>query len=198
MSQEIEIEFKNLLTKQEFTLLKNYFNLTDALFIKQDNHYFDTPTFSLKEQGCALRIRKKNGTYELTLKEPLGENLLETNQILTPSEAEKIIASGQLLAGPVKDQLLKRAIPMTELQFFGTLTTKRAEVDYKGGVLVLDDSSYSNQVDFELEYEVTNRTSGEIIFTELLQQLNITPRKTKNKVQRFYQAKYGQNDSLGE
>ena len=36
----------------------------------------------LKSRGSALRVREKDGKFELTLKEPAGEGLLETTQIL--------------------------------------------------------------------------------------------------------------------
>lgn len=62
MSQNIEIEFKNLLTETEFMQLKSFLDIDNSMFIKQDNHYFDTANFTLKELGCALRIRFKKWT----------------------------------------------------------------------------------------------------------------------------------------
>ena len=59
MKQEIEIEFKNIITQEEFKQLLYTFSIKDEDFITQENHYFDTETFSLKNNGCALRIRKK-------------------------------------------------------------------------------------------------------------------------------------------
>ncbi|MFP3488877.1 CYTH domain-containing protein, partial [Staphylococcus sp. SIMBA_130] len=53
----------------------------------QINHYFETKEFSLKELGCAIRIREKDGKYTLTLKEPHPDGLLETHDLLTKQEA---------------------------------------------------------------------------------------------------------------
>lgn len=59
MVQELEIEFKNLLTKEEFHRLADFFQLTEKDFAEQENYYFDTKYFALKKHGAALRIRKK-------------------------------------------------------------------------------------------------------------------------------------------
>jgi len=84
MRQEMEIEFKNLLTNSEYQRIKNFLQLEDPLFKKQENHYFDTNDYALKSHGAALRIREKKGTWELTLKQPrLDEHgLIETNQVI--------------------------------------------------------------------------------------------------------------------
>lgn len=190
MSQEIEIEFKNLLTKEEFLHLKEFLVLDDAMFKKQENHYFDTTGFSLKDMGCALRIRVKQENFELTLKEPLSEGLLETSQILTPEEAHIVLQGGTMVEGPVLNQLKQLNIPIEEIQYFGSLTTERAEKEYKGGLIVLDYSYYLNQFDYELEYEVKDSKIGKNIFDELLSQLQIPVRKTDNKIRRFYNAKF--------
>lgn len=64
MSETIEIEFKNLLTKVEYEKLLNAFNVKDEQIICQTNHYFDTPDFTLKDLGSALRIREKKITMK--------------------------------------------------------------------------------------------------------------------------------------
>ena len=67
MSQNIEIEFKNMLTEDEFHKFLTHFQITSTDFFKQENHYFDTKDFALKEHGCALRIREKKDRFEMTL-----------------------------------------------------------------------------------------------------------------------------------
>ncbi|MGM0851866.1 MAG: CYTH domain-containing protein [Bacillota bacterium] len=186
MAQEIEIEFKNLVTQDEFTRLTSHFQIKEEDFLSQDNHYFDTPDYQLKGNQSALRIREKNGTYTLTLKTPLEEDLLETNQRLTIEESESLLHQGAFPEGEVKDVLISLQIPTQSLHHFGTLTTSRAEIDYKAGLLVFDKSSYLQKEDYELEYEVKERISGETIFLNLLKELNIPLRKTDNKIKRFY------------
>lgn len=107
MSQEIEIEFKNMLTKQEFKNIASALQLTEKDFTDQKNHYFDTDSFALKQKHAALRIRRKNGKYVLTLKEPADVGLLETHQQL--SEVSDL-AGFSVPEGPVKDQLHKLAL----------------------------------------------------------------------------------------
>lgn len=195
MSRQIEIEFKNLLTKEEFSRLEKFLNIHKHDFYSQENHYFDTNDFSLKERGCALRIRKKNGHFELTLKQPASVGLLETNQLLTEKEANLMLHKGKIIEGIVADELNKMQIPLEKLQFFGSLKTERAETKYKDGVLVLDKSTYLNKEDFEIEYEVNDEAKGKEVFKQLLGKLNIPMRKTKNKIQRFYDAKFAENNT---
>lgn len=189
MSQEIEIEFKNLLTLEEFTRLKKRLQINDNDFFRQENHYFDTENFHLRNLGCALRIREKTDKDELTLKEPAKEGLLETTQLLSRRDKEIMFSQGQLPEGSVKEQLKMLNIPLDEIKYFGSLTTERAESNYKGGIVVLDYSTYLNQHDYELEYEVKDINIGHLVFTDLLKDELIPIRKTANKIHRFYEAK---------
>jgi uncharacterized protein YjbK len=193
MSQTIEIEFKNLLTDAEYEQIKKYFQLDSSLFFVQENHYFDTADFSLKENGAALRIRKKGKSFELTLKQPLPSGLLETNQILTNDEAIHALTFNQIPTGQITQLISEMNIDPNSVIFFGTLTTERAEWEYQNGLLVLDKSSYLETVDYELEYEVQEFTAGKIQFAQLLYSLQIPKRKTDNKIKRFYQRKYELN-----
>lgn len=192
MSENIEIEFKNMLTAAEFQRLTNYFNVKNSDFKTQINHYFDTYSFSLKEKGSALRIREKGTRYEMTLKQPAASGLLETNQPLSSEEAQETIRTGHLVEGVVKDALSKLIQGVDDLHYFGSLTTERAEFDFKGGLLVLDHSYYLNMEDYEIEYEVTNEKEGLTIFSAFLNELQIPVRPTDNKIKRFYIAKYEQ------
>lgn len=189
MSQNIEIEFKNMVTEREFNQLQKHFHLRDSSFFRQENHYFDTPDFALKQQGCALRIREKKDGYEMTLKQPHPDGLLETNEPLKSEIAHALLRGASLHDGIIKKQLESGKIHTEKLCNFGSLVTERAETKYRNGVLVLDASTYLNVRDYEVEYEVTDRTKGETIFLQLLSELNIPVRKAKNKVKRFYERK---------
>lgn len=193
MSQNIEIEFKNMLTKDEYEKLMEFFQIKSGDIFSQENHYFDTPDFALKAQGSALRIRYKSGRFVMTLKQPCPEGLLETNQSLTPEEANQAITTGKLPEGMVKDLVRKMNVPFESLEYFGSLVTERSELPYEGGLLVFDHSYYLNKEDFELEYEVENYAHGEKIFRQFLKEHNIPKRETKNKIYRFYLQKSSQN-----
>ena len=191
MHQEIEIEFKNLLTKEEYDAICDRFSLSEDDFILQENHYFDSKDFALKNKGCALRIRKKKSSYEMTLKQPAEEGLLETNETLSEEEAKAIIASSRIPEGQVAKIIrAELQIAPESIIYFGSLSTRRAETDYEGGLLVIDHSMYLNNEDYELEYEVSNFSAGQKIFLDLLKTLNIPARQTDNKIKRFYTAKY--------
>lgn len=192
VAQNIEIELKNMITQQEFHTLRSFFQLNDKDFFTQENHYFDTVDFALKKAGCALRIRKKNHTYEMTLKQPYGDGLLETNEQIDERSAEQIFKSGSILIEPIRSLLIEMNIDPDLIQYFGSLKTIRAEVEYKEGLIVLDHSYYLNKEDFELEYEVSNRQTGTEVLSALLKTLNIPFRKTENKIMRFYNQKYKQ------
>jgi uncharacterized protein YjbK len=197
VNQEIEIEFKNLLNNKEFNRLMDAFSLNPSQFISQTNHYFDTEAFSLKAIGTALRIRVKEGKCVLTLKEPHTDGLLETHQSLSDTASKSILETGRIPEGPIKQRLHDAEIPVMSLKHLGSLTTKRAEMPYKQGVIMLDHSTYLDTEDFECEYEAIERTSGEKIFKDLLNFYNIPLRQTPNKIQRFFNQKI-KEESLHE
>lgn len=191
MAKEIEIEFKNLLTKEEFYKLQEVFQITESMFTTQTNHYFETPSFSLKNHGGALRIRQKSQSYVLTLKIRQAIGHLEIHQKLTESEAMKMLETCNIPDGEVKDYLTDENIKIENLALLGDLTTKRVEFPYENGLLVLDHSTYLNQEDYELEYEVTDELIGKNHFINLLRKYEIPERETLNKIKRFFIAKQG-------
>ncbi|PWW19141.1 uncharacterized protein YjbK [Cytobacillus oceanisediminis] len=192
MSKNIEIEFKNMITKDEFSTLRKFLGINEQDFTEQVNHYFDTPEFSLKSHASALRIRRKNESFEMTLKQPHPEGLLETTENLTESEAQQVLKKGKIPFEQIKKAIEELGVNPDNLQYFGSLSTTRAEKNYLNGLAVLDHSRYLKKEDFEIEYEAGNREEGETIFLNLLKQLNIPVRKTENKIKRFYNEKYRQ------
>ena len=189
MSQQMEIEFKNLLTKDEYTRLLAFFNIRSEQIIRQENHYFDTPNYDLKNAASGLRIRVLPNYIECTLKERSSENAhLETTDILTADVAAKMISGITFEAPSVEQQLLKMNVNKDELQLFGSLTTNRVELEYKGGLLVFDHSFYLQCEDYEVEYETNDEHTGFSIFEQFLTQHNIEKRYAKKKIARFAEA----------
>lgn len=191
MAKEIEIEFKNLLTKDEFLKLQKAFQIAESMFIEQTNYYFETPSFSLKNSGGALRIRQKSHSFVLTLKMRQAIGHLEIHQKLTESEATKILKTSQIPDGEVIEYLMAENIIIENLALLGDLTTRRVELPYENGLLVLDHSTYLNHEDYELEYEVTDELIGKEHFINLLRKYEIPERETLNKIKRFFNAKQG-------
>ena len=190
MTQELEIEFKNMLTKEEFNALCHSFNLTNEKFHEQTNHYFDTPDFALKNVGSGLRIREVQNRFECTLKEPAeGIGLTETTDLLQEEIVQSILAGNSPLhAEEVEMRLQALNVHTEDLQILGSLSTKRAEIEYKGGLLVFDHSIYADVDDYELEYEVQDEATGKKIFEQLLAQYSIPSRPADKKVARFMSA----------
>lgn len=132
----------------------------------------------------------------MTLKTPLEIGLLETNQILTTEEVDAAINHNCLPEGEIKQVIEASNIPFANIIYFGSLTTKRTELPYEDGLLVLDHSIYLHQEDYELEYEVENYQEGKRNFQNLLKRFMIPERQTENKVGRFYNQKYKQNKKM--
>ncbi|MFB1050095.1 CYTH domain-containing protein [Paraliobacillus sp. JSM ZJ581] len=188
MTQEIEMESKNLLTKQEYHILINYFNLATDLAEKQVNYYFETPDFLLKQYGSALRIREKNSQWVLTLKQPHHDGLLETHDHLTQLEAIQSITNRIIVKPNVNKQLVGQNIDSNSLQYMGSLTTHRLEVPYKNGQVMIDFSKFNGHTDYELEIESTSMLTSKKLMKELTKSLGISMKHTPNKIERFYTA----------
>lgn len=186
MVQEIEMESKNLLTKKEYNKLIDFFELRTEDALSQINHYFETPTFQLKGKGAALRIRKKKDTWQLTLKEPYQDGLLETHDTLTEMEANSWINNKLITKPAVGEQLDSLGIDMQALRYGGSLKTNRIEVPYKQALVVIDYSIYNNTFDYELEVESDTRKKSEDVLNTLMDQLQISKKPTPNKIERFY------------
>src|SRR5690625_341571 len=126
MTQEIEIEFKILLTKKEYDRLLKHMPFPKTA-TEQINYYFETKQFHLKEKGCAFRIREKNGSYVATVKEPHPEGLLETHDILTEKEAQSWLQGNLDHTKATITRLSNKGIKMEQIVYFGKLLTKRRQ-----------------------------------------------------------------------
>jgi uncharacterized protein YjbK len=190
MSQELEIEYKNLLTEKEYNTLLTHFQLDEDDFFTQENSYFDTTDYQLKEQGAALRIRIKENMAEITLKTPQDGHLLETNQSISINTAKRFIEEKSFIpTGLIAQTLHSLGIDSsTPIVLMAHLKTKRAEKVAGDELIVLDQSWYGEKMDYELEIEAKEATKGERAFSDLLKQFDIPKRKTKNKIQRAYEA----------
>ena len=189
MNQHIEIEFKNILTKQQYENLLEAFSVQASQIHRQTNHYFDTAEQHLKKLSSALRIREIGDTIECTLKEKKGPNEhLETTDFITFADAQKMLAGEEITAPSVRAQLQLFDVPLKDLQPFGTLTTDRVEIPYKGGLLVFDHSFYLQCDDYEVEYETNDEKIGKKVFSEFLHNYNIEPHAAQKKIVRFMMA----------
>ncbi|WP_422123735.1 CYTH domain-containing protein [Planococcus sp. X10-3] len=188
MTKELEIEFKNLLTKEEYLKLIGRFGYSAEDAQTQVNHYFDTADFKLRDRRSALRIRQKADTYECTLKTPADNGFYEITDQLQLPQVEEIVEKRGFSAPEVTKALKEMGLEAETLEPLGSLTTHRIEFPYESGLLVLDHSEYLGTADFEIEYEVTDFEAGKQRFQAILRDFGIPVRSTDKKIARFMKA----------
>ncbi|GAB2479090.1 CYTH domain-containing protein [Alkalibacterium psychrotolerans] len=191
MKHELEIEFKNLLTEEEYQrLMRVHFSDSESGFT-QKNVYFDTDTMDLKKSKCALRIRLKGNQAELTLKTPFEGHHHETTIHLDSNEAKEIIAEGRFTLPSELYAFLVDKIDLADqdVNKLAELTTLRHEKDFRDCLLVLDKSSYSNTTDYEIELESQSVETGKDVFNAILAEFSIPKRDTPNKIARAFKEK---------
>src|SRR5699024_10025259 len=185
MAQEIEIEYKTLLTKQEYNTLLQALNFP-IKGIQQRNYYFETKNFTLKSYHSALRIREKKGHYTLTLKEPHKEGILETHDDLSKTEFMQWTNGQPKATMNVSAQLEHLQVSVQDLYYFGSLTTERREFIDNKITFVLDKSSYNGIVDYELEIEAPSQAAGIKVFHDTLQHYSVQKQEPITKIERFF------------
>lgn len=191
MSRQIEIEFKTLLSNDNYQKVFAYYDLKKQPFTQQTNVYFDTPDKELQKLRWGLRIRRFEDSGELTLKCPTTEKgLLEITDPLSLELTTSLISQKRILStGEVAKQLRQAKILVENLSTIAELTTKRYELELPIGLLALDHSHYHGTEDYELELEVTEEQQGEKDFFQLLKQLNIPYQQAENKIVRALKVK---------
>lgn len=187
----IEIEFKTLLSSENYEKLWERFVKESVKPFEQTNYYFDTENRQLAKKHSGLRIRVTDKKAELTLKTPIDmENgLLETTETLSLAQARDYLEKGQIsLDGPVAKKIATLEIDPTAIKKIGELKTKRAEIPLRDGhLLVLDESWYNGHHDYELEMETQEEEKGQSFFIDFLTHYEIPYQKAPNKVQRMMQ-----------
>lgn len=186
MQTHLEIEFKILLTKDIYTQLSNDYQDQIIEQYEQTNYYLMHPI--LDQKHYMLRIREKNKTYELTLKQPRIDGNLETNIVLSKEEATSILHK-QYPKNIIFEKLLTLGIPLQDLDNSNYLKTLRTDIQLPSGMLSLDKNTYKNTTDYELELEVTNKKEGEKAFLQLLQKYHLSyQRNCLSKIKRLKQS----------
>ena len=186
MSNNIEIEAKVILSRQDykkvFDTLKT--KITDTH--TQTNFYIDSQDRVLKKNDIALRIREYNRTYVLTCKTTLSEGLLEKNQELSEKVALEMINLNRFPSGGIQDFLELLDIDVSNLEVLASLTTRRNELSIDSSKISLDENTYGNKVDYEIEVEDSAMKLAEDRIEEILKPLGIT--YTLNKVSKQMRA----------
>ncbi len=184
MSKELEVSFKTMLSKSEYTRLAKEF--ADKPANLQTNYYFDTPRFTLKASEIVLRVRKRE-RYELTLRRKKGYNKIELTNIISEEEFKHFVETGEIPSAEIKNEISDIIKDQTLCNYM-SLETYRIFFPYKHGTLAIDKCSYVNKTDYELEFEGTSYEQTKREFVETVKDFNVTYKKGDTKIKRAYEA----------
>ena len=190
---EIEKEFKNLLTKEQYDSLVEDYKDVFTKDVTQTNSYYDYNGL-LQEHKMALRIRIVEGkeTGEITLKIPQSSlEVLEFTEVLPVDLLNQFNNDKQFSLPPsIQKALEKEGILLQTVMQTALLTTHRLEGALSENEwLVLDESHYNGKVDFEMEMEVRSLKLGEPVFLGILAKHNIERRQAESKIKRALSTK---------
>lgn len=179
----LEIEFKTLLTKDEYNRLAVLFSHVTP--VTQTNYYIDTKEGDMKRKKLSLRIRTLPSHGELTLKIPQEVGNMEYNVTMDCAEAKALTKSLTFPDCQIRSILLEKGVVLEDLTILGHLTTTRREYQTPIGLMALDVNVYADKKDYELELEVTDADKGKEDFDNFLEENNIDFKYAKSKVARF-------------
>ena len=193
MSQSVELEFKTMLTPQQFEQILVHFNLKDHEPLIQTNTYYDTDHQDMLAHNAALRLRNFPETSEWTIKQKVDKlTSIELTQsqptVMTPPQTlNRDIFNHNEIISFVEDIDLN----WSDLHQTYQMTTHRWTLPYRGGELCIDQTDFGSVVDYELEFEV-NHIDSECDWLELLTQFDIHYAIADKKIARA--AKYRQQN----
>lgn len=191
MTKNREIEAKTILKESVYNHLKATFP-KKADFI-QENYYFDTPNWDLKNHNIGLRIRIFTDHAEQTMKVPdtrpvqkKFHEVIEINDNLTLTKARELVKQAQegqsfIFSGNVGQYLQEHFTDLQKhLVLFTWSKTRRILANGPQDCeLTLDKTSYPDQYqDFELEIENTDPNLIKQVQTQLEHDFSF--KQTKN------------------
>lgn len=185
---EIEKEFKNLLTKEQYEAIAGDYQSVFTKDITQTNSYYDYEGL-LQQHKMALRIRIVEGkeTGEITLKIPQSSlEVLEYTEVLPVDILNAYNHDKQFtLPTSLQEALENKGITLQTVNQTTLLTTHRLEGALSENEwLVLDESHYNGKVDYEMEMEVRSLELGEPVFLGILEKYKIERRQAESKIKR--------------
>ena len=190
---EIEKEFKNLLTKEQYEAIAGDYQSVFTKDVTQTNSYYDYEGL-LQQNKMALRIRIVEGkeTGEITLKIPQSSlEVLEYTEVL-PVDILNAYNHDKQFALPtsLQETLENKGITLQTVNQTALLTTHRLEGALSENEwLVLDESHYNGKVDYETEMEVRSLELGEPVFLGILANYNIIRCQAESKIKRALSTK---------
>ena len=194
----IEQEVKIALEAESFARLKSGLGLDGVAPRQQVNHYYDSNQSALKAARAALRLRQYEQVSEWTFKQALDQfQALE----ITQTNAGRLDSVPASLAGAwIQDASLLAAIAKVGLEpqdlvlRYG-FQTNRWTLDLGWGELVLDQTLYGDQADYELELEAQDLHLAQDYIAKLSQNYDFPLLAADKKIARVsaYYAKLEKN-----
>lgn len=172
----LEYEARAMLTEQEYSLIKDEYlkKHNNAVFLINENAYFDTPDFYITDHHMVLRVRKINeDKKELTLKIQRPDVCIEINHNLTPEQEKDLYENGRIPNQPIRGMLLDSAVRLRDIKYITTLKTERIEIPFENYLFVLDKNYYRNKVDYNIEVESDSEIHAKEILKEILDSFGI-------------------------
>ncbi len=171
MSNAIEIEAKALVSKADYEKLALKYMKYGVY--TQTNHYIDSKDNILSKEKLALRIREKGNHFEMTLKVPLSQGLLEKNCTWSKEDFVNFRDKSIFPDGDIKKMLNMLDIHTKTLKIKTSLVTDRIDVPYENGKLSIDKNTYSGHTDYEIELEHNNEGDAEKYLQQFLNENGI-------------------------
>ncbi len=171
MSNTIEIEAKALVSKADYEKLALKYMKYGVY--TQTNHYIDSKDNILQKEKLSLRVREKDNHFEMTLKVPLSQGLLEKNCVWTKEDFVNFRDKAIFPDGDVKKMLNMLDIHTKTLKIKTSLVTDRIDVPYEDGKLSIDKNMYSGIEDYEVELEHNNEIDAEKYLQQFLEKNHI-------------------------
>lgn len=179
MKPHLEIEYKTLLTEQEYLSLNTAFQYESIN--DQTNIYYDDTKRTLFNLGMMCRVRLLDDTFEFTLKIPQDTGVLEYEVMLDSLN----------LNDPQVEKILQPYISnLAELKEVGRSRTIRKIHSDIYGEWCLDENHFSHHDDYELEYELHEaHPKAYEHYLQKLRELNIEFKKAEPKYLRSLNSK---------
>lgn len=169
MEKNKEIEYKILVSKETFTQICQFYPKHHTY--TQVNYYLTSPQLAAKRY--ALRVREKDGTYEMTLKIPQGFAKMEHNEMISKADFESI-ENGVMIDNDITRLLASQGFDLSLIKQEYSLKTIRHDIPLDYGMLSMDENFYNGHHDYEFEFEVNDEKKGALQFDELCALFHLT------------------------
>ena len=156
MQKEKEIEYKFLVSEEEFNQFLSYFDTqgNNAVRKIQINYYYDTDDNMLNKNDVTVRVRQEQDKLKCQIKK-------HTNTSMALFFSDEYCGCLERLPKVLRVEGIHE-----ELLLKGSLVTERREIKFGiCGKLCFDINMYLGMIDYEIEVEYTERDkqSGEAI-----------------------------------